>query len=271
MERCLNSELMGCVRLFAAIFELLARDREIVPLLDEPYELRQTKTPAEHLSSTRRTASQQRGVEPAVETLQPGVAEREVAAAAECAMRHAGAEGFGIDTMVASGVANTRPILARSTFKRIEAGDLVAVTLAPRYEGYHAAIARPFLFRHNVPVEHAIRVARDAQRAAETALRAGSEGRKAEVASRAVVARGDTGAEFPYVGIHSIGVVEFEPPIFASTSSARVKDDMAISIDVPLFNARWGGLRIEDGFAIADGQAVPRLQHYQDIVPVMLA
>jgi hypothetical protein len=61
MERCLNSKLMGCVRLFAAIFELLARDREIVPLLDEPYELRQTKTPAEHLSSTRRTASQQRG------------------------------------------------------------------------------------------------------------------------------------------------------------------------------------------------------------------
>jgi hypothetical protein len=52
---------MGCVRLFAAIFELLARDREIVPLLDEPYELRQTKTPAEHLSSARRTASQQRG------------------------------------------------------------------------------------------------------------------------------------------------------------------------------------------------------------------
>ena len=59
-------------------------------------------------------------------------------------MRRAGAEGTGIDTIVASG-PNTRPILARSTFRRIGADDMVLLTVAPRYEGYHVAIGRPVL------------------------------------------------------------------------------------------------------------------------------
>ena len=74
----------------------------------------------------------------------PGVTERAVAAEIEAAMRRAGAEGTGIDTIVASG-PNTRPILARSTFRPIGADDLVLLTVAPRYEGYHAAIGRVVL------------------------------------------------------------------------------------------------------------------------------
>jgi Xaa-Pro aminopeptidase len=32
---------------------------------------------------------------------------------------------------------------------------------------------------------------------------------------------------------------------------------MVISIDIPLFNAPWGGLRIEDGYLITSGGAEP--------------
>ena len=46
---------------------------------------------------------------------------------------------------------------------------------------------------------------------------------------------------------------------------------MALSIDSPLFHAPWGGLRLEDGFAIAgSGLAEPRFSDYEDIVPVLL-
>lgn len=84
------------------------------------------------------------GFQAAIDAVEPGVTEREVAAAIESAMRQAGAEGTGIDTMVGSG-PNSRPLMCRSTFRKIEANDLVQITVAPRYEGYHAAIGRPIL------------------------------------------------------------------------------------------------------------------------------
>ncbi len=82
------------------------------------------------------------GLEAAVAAIHPGVTESAVAAEAEAAMRRAGAEGTGIDTIVASG-PNARPILARATFREIDRDDLVVLTLAPRYQGYHGAIGRP--------------------------------------------------------------------------------------------------------------------------------
>jgi Xaa-Pro aminopeptidase len=55
--------------------------------------------------------------------------------------------------------------------------------------------------------------------------------------------------------VHSVGVIEFEPPIFGPSSPARLREDMIISIDIPLFNTPWGGLRVEDGYWITGGGA----------------
>ena len=87
------------------------------------------------LQDRRSRVSSRLGVNPA------GRDGARVAAEIEAAMRRAGAEGTGIDTIVASG-PNTRPILARATFRPIGADDLVLLTIAPCYEGYHAAIGR---------------------------------------------------------------------------------------------------------------------------------
>ncbi len=50
--------------------------------------------------------------------------------------------------------------------------------------------------------------------------------------------------------MHSVGVIEFEPPIFGPSSAALLAPDMVISVDIPLFNTPWGGLRVEDGYVI---------------------
>ena len=81
----------------------------------------------------------ERGLQAAVDAIGAGITEREVVAEAEAAMRRAGSEGTGIDTIIASG-PNSRPILARSTWRQIQANEIVLLTVAPRYEGYHAAI-----------------------------------------------------------------------------------------------------------------------------------
>jgi Xaa-Pro aminopeptidase len=235
------------------------------------YRLRSVKTDAEQTVIDEAYRIARAGLEAAARATAPGMTERAVAAAAEAAMRSEGAEGFGIDTMIASGVENSSPIIARSTFRTIEADDLVCVTLAPRYEGYHAALARPFLFRSNPDVEHAVAVAQAGQRAGAGALIAGALGREAAQAVRDALEGADTGADLPYVPIHSIGMIEFEPPIFLSSSQVHIAGGMALSIDAALFHGPWGGLRIEDGWAVRGGRAIPRFDDYETIVPVMLS
>ena len=192
----------------------------------------------------------EQGFQSAVNIIEAGRTEREVAAEIDSAMRRAGSEGTGIDTIVACG-PNTRPILARSTFRRIEANDSVLLTIAPRYEGYHAAIGRLVLVGDpGNEIRRALDVAVQAQEACCAALRPGVEGREVEAIGRRIVEAAGLGQYFLYSGVHSVGVIEFEPPIFGPSSPAVLKENMIISIDIPMFNAPWGGLRVENGYLI---------------------
>lgn len=257
----LNDELAPALR---------GEGRSAVDADPAAYRLRAVKSPEEHRVMDTAFQIALAGIRAAAGAIRPGLTERQVVAEVEAEMRRAGAEGFGIDTMVASGVANTQPIIARSTHRVIESGDLVTVTVAPRYEGYHAAMGRPFLLGPQAAVEHALGVAREAQRRCAEAVRVEHLGWEAEEVARRVVAEGSTGAEYPYVGIASMGTIEFEPPIFASTSGELIREGMALSIDIPLFHAPWGGFRIEDGFVVGASGASPRIPGYQDIVPLHL-
>ncbi len=53
-------------------------------------------------------------------------------------------------------------------------------------------------------------------------------------------------------------MIEFEPPIFGPSSRAIIKKNMIISVDIPMFNAPWGGLRVEDVYLIK-GDGVEKL------------
>jgi Xaa-Pro aminopeptidase len=243
---------------------------ELVDVGDVCYRLRALKSPAEQEMLDAAFAIAAAGMRAAADAIRPGATERSIAAAAEAAARAASAEGFSLDTMVSSGVAHTRRVLARTTFRAIEPADLVTVTLLPRYEGYHAALARPFLLEPNGEVERIVETARNAQRAARDELRAGHEGRAATIACLDVLEAADTRAQVADVWVHSTGVVEFEPPIYDRELPDPVMEGMAINLDVPLFEAPWGGLRIEDGFAIEDGRARPRIDGYEELVPLRL-
>lgn len=233
-----------------AAFQAALPQAEWVDVENAMCDLRAVKSQAELAVIRYAYQIAQVGFEAAVQTIQVGVTEREIAAEIEAAMRRAGAEGTGIDTIVASG-PHSRPILARSTFRPVQNNEIVLLTIAPRYEGYHAAIGRPVLVgQPGQEIEQALAVACQAQEACYQALRPGIEGRAVEAIGRKIVGEAGLGPYFLYSGVHSLGVIEFEPPIFGPSSAATLKQDMIISIDIPMFNAPWGGLRIEDGYLI---------------------
>jgi Xaa-Pro aminopeptidase len=219
--------------------------------------LRAIKSQAEQAVIRHAYRIAQAGMQAAFDAIHEGATERDVAAAAEFAMRSLGSEGMGIDTIVASG-PNTRPILARTRLRELQRDELILLTLAPRYEGYHAAIGRP-LVTGEPPneVRHAMEVAVAAQKAAMEAMRPGTPGSEVEGAARRVVEAAGLGEYFLYCGVHSVGVIEFEPPIFGPGNHDPLQTDMVLSIDVPLFHAPWGGLRYEDGYLITEAGAGP--------------
>jgi Xaa-Pro aminopeptidase len=230
---------------------------ELIDAEDLMTSLRAIKTPAEQAVIRYAYQVAQAGMQAAFDAIHEGATEREVAAAAEFAMRSLGSEGMGIDTIVASG-PNTRPILARTRLRELRRDELILLTIAPRYEGYHAAIGRPLVIgQPPADVRQAMEVAVAAQEAAMEAMRPGTPGSQVEGAARRVVESAGLGEYFLYCGVHSVGVVEFEPPIFGPGNHEPLQTDMILSIDVPLFHAPWGGLRYEDGYLIAEAGAEP--------------
>lgn len=195
------------------------------------------------------------GMEAAINAVKPGITEREIAAEAEYVMRRAGAEGYGIDTIIASG-PNTRHILARTTTRQIEENDVIIITLAPRYEGYHGACARTIIVgQTDEEVLKSIKAEIHAQETCAANLIAGNLGCDVEKMGRDIMEEAGYGKNFMYSGLHSVGVIEFEPPILGPSSNTVIADNMIISVDIPLFEAPITGSRIESGYLIRDGKA----------------
>ena len=213
--------------------------------------LRAVKSPAETAVMRYAYKIAESGLSAAVDAVAPGVTEREVAAEAEYVMRKMGAEGLGIDTFVASGT-NSGPIIARTTFREIAKNDLVLLTLAPRYEGYHAAVGIPVLVGQvSDEIRRAAHAAEEAQKICAAALCSGKDYR-VEQMGREHMGKAALAESFLYSGIHSIGVIEFEPPIFGPSCKTLMESGMVLSIDIPVFDAPWGGLRIENGYLIGE-------------------
>ena len=194
------------------------------------------------------------GMEAAVNAVRPGVTEREIAAEAEYVMRKNGAEGTGIDTILVSG-DNTRHILGRTTNRIIEENDFVVITLAPRYEGYHGACARcVFVGEPEKKLLESVKAEIAAQETCGANLIPGRIGSEVEAMGRKIMADAGYGQNFLYSGLHSVGVIEFEPPILGPSSNTVIQENMVISVDIPLFEADIYGSRTEDGYLItADG------------------
>jgi Xaa-Pro aminopeptidase len=214
-------------------------------------ELRSVKTEREIAVISYTYHIAEAGVRAAFAAIREGIREYEVAAEAEHAMRLLGGEGTGIDTMVATGPDHSRPVIARASDRRIMPHEIGWLTVVPKCQGYHAAIGRPFsIGAPHAPVAEAVQLAAEAQRQIVANLKPGGRGREVENAGRTVMATKGLDRYYAYIGFHSVGMMEFEPPIFFSGSDARIRENMTLSVDVPCFLASWGGFRLEVGYRI---------------------
>lgn len=258
VRSCVDHEIkrigLGAKNLMSAdVYEAILKnyaDVEYVSVDDAIDEIRAVKSEAELEVIRYAYKLVNMGVQAAIDAIRPGVSEREVAAEAEYVMRKNGAEGYGIDTMVCSG-PNADHILARTTTRVIQENDMVVLTFAPRYEGYHAACARViFVGQVDPKQEAAMKAMSAAQTLCGKNLQVGRVGAEVEAMGRNLMTEAGYGENFLYSGLHSVGVTEFEPPILGPSSKTVIAENMVISVDIPLHEADIHGARIEDGYII---------------------
>ena len=244
--------IIGQELMDVALYSLLAEHYELSSVDELMYKHRAIKSPAEIEVIKYCFEIAEVGFEAAVEAIDVGVPEYEIAAAAEYAMRMMGTEGTGIDTIVGTG-PHAAPIVVRATHRRVERGDLLGVTVIPRYQGYHGAVGRPIsVGRPNPELADAVALAVVALDEVLRHLKPGAIGREVEHKAREVMATKGLDPYFAYVGIHTVGLVEFEPPIFHAASDVKIEADMIVSVDIPCFLAPFGGFRVEDGYHVTN-------------------
>ena len=81
----------------------------------------------------------------------------------------------------------------------------------------------------------------------------GNVGSEVEAMGRKIMAEAGYEKNFMYSGLHSVGVIEFEPPILGPSSTTVIEKNMVISVDIPLFEDEVvGGMRLEEGYLITE-------------------
>jgi Xaa-Pro aminopeptidase len=201
--------------------------------------------------------------EVAFAAVQPGVAEREVAAAIESALRQAGFERPAFDTIVASGPNAALPH-HRAGDRRIENGDLVVLDFGGVLDGYCSDLTRTVSV--GPPSEEIRRIyaaVLAAQQAAVAAVGPGVDASTVDRAARAVLEQAGLGEAFGHGTGHGLGLEVHEEPRLSRTSAGTIppprplQPGMVVTIEPGAYLPGWGGVRIEDDVAVtSDGRAV---------------
>jgi len=194
----------------------------------------------------------------AVKATKPGVAETEIAAEAEYAMRKSGAEEF-YRTYVASG---PRSSIAHGlvSHRRVQKGDLVMIDLHPTVNSYHADLCRTICVgKASEKQRKAFEVYLGAQRAAVEAVSPNVTMTKLEGLMHDVFEKEGYDEHFVGPPIHGVGLEFEEPPLPAGHAffhgedpKDELKPGMVISIgNCGLYLGEFG-VRLEDVVAVTD-------------------
>jgi Xaa-Pro aminopeptidase len=189
----------------------------------------------------------------ALKVLRPGISEVEVAAEMELMARRAGADAMSFPTIIASGARSALPH-GRASSQAIQPGGFVVCDFGVILDGYCSDQTRTvWVGRASDDAESAYEAVREAQQAAEDAVRPGTTTGEVDEAARKVLRKAGLGRYFTHSTGHGVGLEIHEAPRVASGQEEVLKPGMVITIEPGVyFPGKWG-IRIEDMVAVTAG------------------
>jgi len=186
----------------------------------------------------------------ALEVLQQGVKETEVAGEMEFAARRGGAEAMSFPTIIASGARSALPH-GRASDQVIAPGGFVVCDFGVILSGYCSDQTRTvWVGPVREDARRAYAAVKDAQQAAIEAVRSGVAVGEVDAAARKVLRKAGLGRYFTHSTGHGVGLEIHEAPRVANGQQEVLQPGMVITIEPGVyFPGKWG-VRIEDMVAV---------------------
>jgi len=230
-------------------------------------EARSIKNDEEIKILSEASAVAEMGMNAAIEACNEGVREYEVAAAAEYAMRNAGAEAPAFSAIVMSG-ENASICKELSTDKRLRRGDLVLIDQGALYEGYNSEFARTAIVGTPTKEQKEIySLVLEAEQKTIQAIKPGAKCSYIDGVSRKIFK--DAGYErytHKYGTGHGLGTATWEAPSIDPSNNTTLQPGMFVAVEPGIHKRGFGGIRIEDNILVTEhGPKVFTKTRYWDI------
>lgn len=209
-------------------------------------ELRMIKDEAEIERLTSAVQIAEYGVRTAIELIQPGITEVEVAAEVERTLRKAGANQTGYPTVIASG-PRAECSYAPASQREISADEFVIISLSAVYDDYCSNLTRTVMTgKPNKKKRRFFECARDSLHLTRNQLIPGIQARDIAQAIRKIAIERDLAIHLLDTMGNSIGLQPIEPPIFTVNNEAPILPGMVFCIESNFYHSELGGIRLGD-------------------------
>jgi len=217
------------------------------PAADLVAGLRMVKSEAEVARIEAASALAESVLADLLDTLAPGLTERELAARFEYEFKARGAQGASFDTIALFGPRSSLPH-GQPGDAPLGPGEVVLLDFGCRLDGYCSDLTRTYAY-DRIPgawFEEVYEATLAAQRAGLAAVRAGASCRDVDQAARSVITEAGYGEHFGHGLGHGVGIEVHEGPRLSFESDAVLESGMVVTIEPGIYLPGRGGVRIED-------------------------
>ena len=181
-----------------------------------------------------------------VDIIEPGMTEAQVQRALDTFMFDAGAEGLAFSTIVAAGAHAASPH-AISGDTRIARGDAIVMDFGARFGGYCSDMTRTvFVGEPTEKMYRAWEAMRNANEAAEAALRSGKIGAEIHELAETVLAEGGFANTMSHGLGHSLGIDIHEDPALSPRNAKPLPAGAVLTVEPGIYLPAEFGMRLED-------------------------
>lgn len=219
---------------------------ELVPRYGLVESLRAVKEPEELHAIRRAAAITDRAYGQMAEERFAGRTEKELVWRMTELFHELGADepAFAID--IAAGPTAATPHAVPGD-RVVEEGDLVLIDAGAKVEGYCSDCTRTFAVGEaSESLREIYEVTREAQQAGLDAVRAGTTGREADAAARAVITDAGYDESFGHGLGHGLGLLVHEAPALRPESTDTLRAGNVVTVEPGIYLSGVAGVRIED-------------------------
>jgi Xaa-Pro aminopeptidase len=230
----------------------------VVPTTDLVERQRAIKSPEEVAAIRAAAQLAQEALAEVLPGIRVGQTELDVGSTLEAALRRKGSEWHPFPTIVASGPRSALPH-ARTSGRRIAAGELLLVDFGAQVDGYCADLTRTMVVgaRADERQRAVYELVQTAQRRAIDHLRAGMPAREGDALAREVIVTRGFGEAFGHSLGHGLGLEVHEAPRLAPNSEAPLPPHAVVTVEPGVYFPGWGGVRLEDDVYLRPEGAEP--------------